>query len=95
MIKSYSTDEGEFWLENYIARDLNEREHFKWCNDFIDTFYPSELSDEELLTGKYHRSKFQFQMAVAKKRFCDFTGRGKYFVNEDNRWDFIFFGRGL
>lgn len=55
MIKSYSADEGEFWLENYIARDLNAREHFKWCNDFIDTFFPSEPSDEELLIDKYHR----------------------------------------
>jgi len=95
MIKSYSTDDGEFWIENYLARDLNESEHFKWCNDFIDIYYPSELSDEEVVREKYYKSKFQYQMAVAKKRFCDSTTRGSYAINEDNHWDFIFFGKGL
>jgi len=95
MIKSYSTDEGEFWIENYLGRDLNESEHFKWCNDFIDTYFPDKLTDEELVMEKHYKSKFKYQIAIAKKRFCESTSRGRHIINEDYQWDFIFLGKGL
>lgn len=70
-------------------------EHIKRQGELIEDFYPgrNEITDDELLREKYYKSYWNYQTAVATKRFIEYLGIGM--VTGDKQYEFNYFGKGI